>query len=39
VGNTINISGLAAGAINGTTASGSFTFQANHGVWSATVCQ
>jgi hypothetical protein len=39
VGTTINIPGVAAGAINGAAASGSFTFQVNHGVWSATVCQ
>lgn len=39
VGNTINIPNVAAGAINGTTATGSFTLGTNHGIWSATVCQ
>jgi hypothetical protein len=39
VGNTINIPNVAAGAINGATAAGSFTFGTNRGIWSATVCQ
>lgn len=38
VGNTITVPGLAAGAINGNTLSGTFTIGSNHGVWSATVC-
>jgi hypothetical protein len=39
IGNTITIPNVGAGAINGTTATGSFTFGTNHGVWSASVCQ